>query len=96
MQLDDTLPNYGLLRDLLAEVLNLDERWLNDELDTPLLGAVPQLDSMAAVSLLTQMESTFGIRIDDQDVGAEMFATFGSLLDFVNVRALANAGYTVD
>ena len=51
--------------------------------DTPLLGAVPELDSMAVVTLITTLEERFGLAIDDDEVSGETFATVGSLTQFV-------------
>jgi acyl carrier protein len=50
---------------------------------TPLLGAVPELDSMAVVQLITALEEHFGISVDDDEIGASTFATIGSLTAFV-------------
>lgn len=56
---------------------------------TPLLGAIPELDSMAVVSLITALEEQFGIAVDDDEIGAEAFETLGSLAAFVE-RKLAS------
>lgn len=56
---------------------------------TPLLGAIPELDSMAVVSLITALEDHFGIAVDDDEIGAEAFETVGSLAAFVE-RKLAS------
>lgn len=53
---------------------------------TPLLGEVPELDSMAILGILTQIEAEFGIHIDDDDIDAEVFRDFGTLWDFVKTR----------
>ena len=50
---------------------------------TPLLGAVPELDSMAVVTLITTLEQELGIEVDDDDLDGSTFATVGSLVDFV-------------
>jgi acyl carrier protein len=50
---------------------------------TPLLGALPQLDSMAVGYLITAIEEQIGIEIRDDELDGAVFATFGSLLDFV-------------
>jgi len=50
---------------------------------TALLGSLPQLDSMAVVSLLTALEEHFGIAILDDDISARHFATVGTLTGFV-------------
>jgi acyl carrier protein len=48
-----------------------------------LFGALPEFDSMAVVTIVTALEEHFDIVIDDDDLTAEVFATLGSLADFV-------------
>lgn len=72
---------------LLDEVLSLDGRSATFVRATPLLGAIPELDSMAVVALITAMEDTFSIIVDDDDIDGSTFATVGSLVDFVSSRA---------
>ena len=54
--------------------------------DTPLLGAIPELDSMAVVGILTAVEEELGATIDDDEISAEIFGSFGSLVDFLRAR----------
>ena len=72
---------------LLDEVLSLDGRSAGFIRSTPLLGAIPELDSMAVVSLITALEDTFSIIVDDDDIDGATFATVGSLVDFVSAQA---------
>lgn len=51
--------------------------------DTPLLGSIPELDSMAVVGILAAIEEQEGIMIPDDEVSADVFSTFGSLVEFV-------------
>lgn len=67
----------GVLRDVLALSA---ARAASLRADTPLFGAMPELDSMAVASVLTEIEDRLGILIDDDDVTAESFATFGALV----------------
>ena len=67
----------------LDDVLSLQGRASSFSADTPLLGAVPELDSMAVVTLITTLEERFGLAIDDDEVSGETFATVGSLTQFV-------------
>jgi len=53
-----------------------------------LLGAVPEFDSMAVVGVLTGLEQHFGFVIDDDEIDGSIFATIGSLTQFVE-RKLA-------
>ncbi len=68
---------------LLDEILSLKGRAEGFSLSTPLLGAIPELDSMAVVSLITRFEERFGFLIDDDDIEGSTFATVGSLVEFV-------------
>jgi acyl carrier protein len=74
------------LRQILGEVLQLDDRV--DQLDahSPLLGAIPEFDSMAVVNVIGAIEDQFAIEIDDDDISAEAFETLGSLVDFVQSK----------
>jgi acyl carrier protein len=75
-------PESEVLR-LLDEVLSLEGRTSGFTRATPLLGAIPELDSMAVVSMITAMEEAFGIAIDDDDIDGATFASVGTLVDFV-------------
>ncbi|MBG6080403.1 acyl carrier protein [Rubrivivax gelatinosus] len=71
---------------VLDEVLSLGGRGDRFTRETPLLGAVPQLDSMAVVSLLTTLEERFNIVIADDDIDGDTFASVGALADFIASR----------
>ena len=74
---------------MLDEVLSLNGRTAKFTLATHLLGAIPELDSMAVVSLITGIEERFGVVVDDDEIDGATFATVGSLVDFVNVKLAA-------
>lgn len=72
------------LRASLVAVLSLDTARVAAFDDaTPLFGALPELDSMAVATLLTDFEDRLHIHIDDDDVDAESFETFGALRDML-------------
>lgn len=66
---------------ILAHTLQL--RNIRLQAQTPLLGALPELDSMAVLNLLLALEQQFDIRIADDEVRAEHFATVATLAMFV-------------
>lgn len=68
---------------LLDETLSLNGRSAEFSASTPLLGAIPELDSMAVVSLITGLEDRFGFTVDDDEIEGSTFATVGSLVEFV-------------
>ena len=71
---------------VLGEVLSLGERANSFTRQTHLLGAIPELDSMAVVTLITTLEEQLGIVVDDDDIDGETFASVGSLVDFVSAK----------
>ena len=75
------------VKTLLIDVLNLGPAGQALNADSPLLGSLPELDSMAVVTLIGALDEHFGIAIDDDDISASTFATLGSLSAFVEERA---------
>ena len=71
---------------VLDQVLSLNGRTASFTRDTAVLGAIPELDSMAVVSLITSLEEQFGIAVDDDDISGDTFSTVGALTDFVSER----------
>ena len=69
---------------VLDEVLSLDGRAMQFKSDTPLLGGIPELDSMAVVGVITALEDRFGITIADDEIDGSTFSTVGSLSGFIN------------
>ena len=73
------------VRTVVDSALQLRGR-LGGDAATPLLGAIPELDSMAVVSLITALEEHFGFAVADDEIEAATFATLGSLSDFVQQK----------
>ena len=71
---------------VLDEVLSLRGRGLAFTRDTPLLGAIPELDSMAVVTLITTLEEQLGIMVDDDEIDGDTFASVGALVGFVEAK----------
>lgn len=74
------------LKHILGEILSLGERAGRLNASTPLLGSLPELDSMAVVSVITTIEERFGIVVGDDEISAQTFETFGSLCAFVEQK----------
>ncbi|WKZ12756.1 MAG: acyl carrier protein [Gammaproteobacteria bacterium] len=74
------------VRAILKNTLQLGDRAAQLNSDTGLLGALPELDSMAVVTLITALEDQFGVVVGDDEVSAETFATFGTLVEFVRSK----------
>ena len=78
------------LRALLAEVLGLPRDRIDAfDAETQMFGALPEFDSLAVATLLTGLEERLDILIEDDDVEAEDFMTFGRLLAFAQRKVAA-------
>jgi acyl carrier protein len=71
----------------LQETLNLTGPGLT--MASPLLGSVPELDSMAVVTVITTLEERFGFAVADDEIDGSVFATVGSLVQFVESKLAA-------
>ena len=71
------------VRKVLADALQLGDRANTMQATTPLLGNIPELDSMAVVSIITAIEEQYGFMVDDDEISADTFATLGTLTQFV-------------
>ena len=78
------MSNQQAIIEILDQTLSLKGRAGQFDADTPLLGALPELDSMAVLNLITAMEERLGFVIHDDEIDGETFATLGSLVTFVN------------
>lgn len=68
---------------VLDDVLGLKGRAQGFVDSTPLLGALPELDSMAVVGIIAGIEEHFGVYLADDEIDGSSFETFGSLLKLV-------------
>jgi acyl carrier protein len=84
------------LRTILVEALANPMLRGSLEDDTPLLGAMPELDSMGAVAIITGIEDSYGIAIDEEKLTADIFATFGSLRRFVEAKLHRHGSITIN
>lgn len=71
---------------VLDEVLQLGGRASQLTAESPLLGAIPEFDSMAVVSVLTSLEEEYDFYAEDDEIDASIFETVGSLADFVEAQ----------
>ncbi len=86
---DDRKMVEETVRSTLVDMLGLSTARVAEFDDaTPLFGAIPELDSMAVATLLTELEDRLGITIDDDDVDIEAFESFGGLVAFAARKAL--------
>ena len=74
------------VKTIVVETLGVEDRADSLDATTPLLGSLPELDSMAVLELVLELEQRFGIVVDGEDVTAEVFETLASLTAFVDSK----------
>jgi acyl carrier protein len=74
---------------VLADSLQLGERVRSFTPATRLLGSLPELDSMAVITVISALEEHFGFTVNDDEISAETFETFGKLCEFVEQKLKA-------
>ena len=85
MELNTTVDTYDV-KNVLVDTLGLEDQAGAIDATTPLLGSLPELDSMAVMELALALEERFGITIEGEDVTADVFASLGSLATFVETK----------
>lgn len=77
------------IKRILSDVMELGERLDSMTSDTVLLGNIPELDSVAVVTIILALEKNFSISINDDEISAKTFETIGTLVNFVEKKELA-------
>ena len=76
-------------QDLLQQALHLETDITLFNSTTPLLGNLAELDSIGVVSVITLIEEQLHCTIEDDEINAEVFETFGSLVTFMESKRAA-------
>ena len=74
------------VKQVLITILGIEDRAATLVASTPLLGGLPEFDSMAVVEVVVAIEQRFGIRINEDEITSEAFETFGSLAKFIDAK----------
>lgn len=72
--------------DIIQSVISFDTGTQGLSPQTPLLGAIPEFDSMAVVNIIASLEDRFGFVIEDDEIDASVFETLGALVVFVESK----------
>jgi len=80
------------VKELIIERLQL-EGMGPDDIDSmaPLFGEGLGLDSIDALELVIGIEKAFGVRIQDEEVGAKAFASVDALVTFLRGKSAGDA-----
>jgi acyl carrier protein len=86
MDVNSTI-DIDAVKAVVVETLGVEDRAGAIDASTPLLGSMPELDSMAVLELVVALQRRFDVTIDDDDITAEAFETVGSLTALVEVAS---------
>lgn len=74
------------LTHILHETLSPGDKAIAFTRYTPLPSSVPELESMAVVSLITAMQENFLMSIEHDEISAKVVTSVGTLNDFVDAK----------
>ena len=74
------------VKDVVVQTLGVEDRADAIDADTPLFGTLPELDSMAVLELVLELEQRFGIVLEGEDVTADAFETLANLTAVVESK----------
>ena len=68
----------------IVEVLNLmDVRPEDIDEDAQLVGGELEIDSIDVLEMVIMIEKDYGVRIDSRELGVKVFATLGTLAEYI-------------
>ena len=77
-----------LIKDLqvkIVEVLNLVDVQPDDiKVDSQLVGGDLGIDSIDVLEMVIMIEKDYGVKIDNRELGVKVFATLGTLADYIH------------
>ena len=82
-----TTVDIDAVKAVVVETLEVEDRAATIDASTPLLDSLPELDSMAVLELVIELEQRFGITIEPEDVTGDAFETLASLTALVERAA---------
>jgi acyl carrier protein len=74
------------VKNVLITALGIKENAASLGPSTPLLGSLPELDSMGVLQLVHALEDHFQITIQDDEITEELFETLGTVANFVEAK----------
>lgn len=83
------MDSFELARDLLRANLQLGARADQLTRETPLMGALPEFNSLSVVGLVAAIEEQLGCMVADDEISADLFETAGAFSDFIALKMAA-------
>ncbi len=77
------MDTFELARDILRANLQLGARAEQLTRESPLMGALPEFNSLSVVGLIAAIEEACGCAVADDEISADIFETAGAFCDFI-------------
>jgi acyl carrier protein len=72
----------------IVEVLNLIDVQPDDlKVDNQLVGGDLGIDSIDVLEMVIMIEKDYGVKIDNRELGVKVFATLGTLAEYIHQRS---------
>lgn len=80
------MDSVQITKQILADALQLGSKVESFDRHTELAGALPELNSLTIVSIITAIEEQLDCTVDDEELEMEIFETVGTLADFIETK----------
>ena len=80
------MDSLTLAKILIKSCLQLDEQVNSFDESTELLGALPEVNSLTIMTMVTSIEEQLDVEISDTELSGEIFETLGSLAQFIESK----------
>ena len=80
------MDSLNIAKDIIKTCLQQGEKAETFTADTPLMGAIPEFNSLTIVTIVTTIEEQLGCEVYDDELEAEIFETVGSLAAFIESK----------
>lgn len=78
---------FELTKNILRANLQLGSRADALTLESPLMGNLPELNSLTVMSIVSSIEEETGCAVSDMEISADIFATVGTLVAFIERKS---------
>ncbi|WP_279245322.1 acyl carrier protein [Candidatus Litorirhabdus singularis] len=78
--------SLSLAIEIICASLQLSRPEVDITANTPLMGAFPDFNSLTIMSIVNAIEEQLGCEIEDEELTAELFESFGTVAAFIDSK----------
>lgn len=80
------MDTFEITREILRSSLQLGQRADQLQPDTPLLGHIPELNSLTVMGIISSIEEQLGCTVGDREISADLFESVAALQHFIEQK----------